>query len=157
MAYGKTYQGKFQPKNWRKYKGNPTNIFFRSSWEFAFMRFLDSNPGVVEWNSEEIVIPYKAHDGPHRYFVDFWFKNSIGEQYLIEIKPSSKVSPPKEPKRRTKRYLERLKEHHINTKKWEAAEKYCKERGMIFKIITEKELNIVPPKRKKKYRKRYAG
>ena len=53
-----SYSGKFKPKNYKKYKGNPTKIFYRSLWERRFMVYADSNPNIIEWGSEEIVIPY---------------------------------------------------------------------------------------------------
>ena len=54
------YKGKFKPKNRDKYKGNPTNIIYRSLWERRFMVYCDSNNSVVKWSSEEIVIPYRS-------------------------------------------------------------------------------------------------
>ena len=52
------YKGKFHPKNPGKYRGNTSNIIYRSMWELRFMRYLDSHPHVIEWASEEIIIPY---------------------------------------------------------------------------------------------------
>ena len=83
------YQGKFSPKNYKKYKGDPTNIIYRSSWELTFMKYCDSNPNVLEWGSEEIVIPYKSplDNRYHRYFVDFYIKvkekTGVVKKYLI--------------------------------------------------------------------------
>jgi hypothetical protein len=68
--------GIYNPRYPEKYAGNVTNIQFRSSWEAAFMQFVDLNPNVVSWGSEEIAIPYiKPTDGKvHRYIPDFWMK-----------------------------------------------------------------------------------
>ena len=52
------YQGKFTPRFPRKYKGDPTNIIYRSSWEYKFMVWADTSTSVQEWASEEIAIPY---------------------------------------------------------------------------------------------------
>ena len=52
------YSGKFIPKNRNKYKGNPKKIVYRSLWERSFMKYCDSNPSILEWSSEEIIIPY---------------------------------------------------------------------------------------------------
>ena len=68
-----TYKGKFTPKNPHKYRGDVNNIVFRSSWEYKLMKFLDDYDDVLEYGSEEIIIPYISPlDGKmHRYFVDF--------------------------------------------------------------------------------------
>lgn len=94
------YQGKFSPKNYKKYKGDPTNIIYRSSWELTFMKYCDSNPNVLEWGSEEIVIPYKSplDNRYHRYFVDFYIKvqekGGAIKKYLIEVKPKKQTVAP---------------------------------------------------------------
>ena len=54
------YQGYFKPKNPHKYKGDPTNIIYRSSWELKLMKYLDERKDVVKWGSEEIIIPYRS-------------------------------------------------------------------------------------------------
>ena len=75
------------------------------------MVYCDNNPNILEWGSEEIIIPYKSplDKKVHRYFPDFFikYKNSSGKiiREIIEVKPKSHLSPPKEPKRKTKRYL----------------------------------------------------
>ena len=51
-------QGRFEMKNPDKYVGKKTPLA-RSSWEFVFMRMLDENPGVLNWASESIQIPYQ--------------------------------------------------------------------------------------------------
>jgi hypothetical protein len=72
----KYYQGRFKPKNPKKYMGDPTNIIYRSGWEFKLMRYLDVHPDVIEWGSEELIVPYRSPiDGRmHRYFPDFLVK-----------------------------------------------------------------------------------
>ena len=69
----KTYKGKYSPKNPKKYRGDPTNIVYRSLWERKVMVYLDDNDAILEWGSEELVIPYRSPvDGRiHRYFPDF--------------------------------------------------------------------------------------
>ena len=66
------------------------------------MKDLDLNVNVVEWASEEIVIPYRYPiDGKmHRYFPDFYVKTSKGEKFLIEVKPKTQPKPPKKSKSR---------------------------------------------------------
>lgn len=142
------YSGKFQPKHPEKYKGDPSRIIYRSLWEFKLMKYLDSHSDVVSWASEEFCIPYRSPiDGRmHRYFPDFWVKkinkSGIIEQVVIEVKPQKHIDPPKEPKRKTRRYMGEVARHAINMRKFEVAERFCSERGMKFQLITEKELNI---------------
>lgn len=147
-----SYKGRFVPKNPAKYKGNPTNIIYRSLWELKLMSYLDGHPGVIKWSSEEVVIPYRSPiDGRmHRYFPDFWVKkknrDGLVETVLIEVKPYKQTQPPNiktklTPKGRlSRRYLGEVKTYGINQAKWKAAEEYCKDRNMKFQILTEKEL-----------------
>ena len=144
----KTYKGRFKPNNPKKYKGDPTNIVYRSSWELKLMFKLDSDPKVISWGSEEIIIPYVSPvDGKvHRYFVDFIVTqiNSKGnkETILIEVKPKSQTMPPKTPAKKTKRYINEVFTWGVNEAKWKAATEYCKDRNWQFNIMTEIELGI---------------
>ena len=99
----KYLQGVYNIKNPDKYAGNPTNVCFRSSWELKFMNWVDANPSVVKWSSEETIIPYvcPTDNRAHRYFVDFkiQIKGKDGlKTWLVEIKPASQLVPPKTPK-----------------------------------------------------------
>lgn len=142
------YRGKFRPKNPQKYRGNPTNIIYRSLWERNCMRYFDENPNILKWSSEEVIVPYKSPlDGRyHRYFPDFLIrvKNKEGklETIMIEVKPFKETKEPKPQKRLTKNYLYEVKTWSINKSKWEAAIEFCKDRKWKFMIITEKELGI---------------
>ena len=145
-----SYSGRFKPKNYKKYKGDPTNVFYRSLWERRFMVYCDNNPNILEWGSEEIIIPYKSplDKKVHRYFPDFFikYKNSSGKiiREIIEVKPKRHLSPPKEPKRKTKRYLGEVNTYIINQAKFKAAEECCKDRKLGFRILTEE--HLVPKK-----------
>ena len=142
------YKGKYSPSYPRKYKGDPTNIVYRSLWERKFMVYCDLNENILEWGSEEIILPYRSPvDGRvHRYFPDFYIKvkESTGriKKMIIEIKPKRQCSPPSKPKKQTKGYLREAYEYAKNQAKWEAASEWCKDRGYIFKVFTEKELGI---------------
>ena len=70
------YSGLYKPVNPKKYRGNPTRIIYRSMWEKKFMIFCDHTSTIVEWGSEEIIIPYRSPiDGRvHRYYPDFYIK-----------------------------------------------------------------------------------
>ena len=52
------YSGRYIPTNPDKYKGNPMKIIYRSLWERRLMVYCDKKTSVLEWGSEEIVIPY---------------------------------------------------------------------------------------------------
>ena len=142
------YKGKYYPTSPHKYKGDPTNITFRSLWERKFMVYCDSNANVLEWASEEISIDYVSpvDHRKHRYFPDFYMKvrESDGsiKKYVIEVKPLKQCSPPKKPKRQTKRYINEAYTYAINQTKWKEAREYCADRQWEFKVITEKELGI---------------
>lgn len=141
------YQGKFKPKNPNKYKGDPTNIVYRSRWESLFMSKLDLNDSVIEWASEEFFIPYRSPlDGKiHRYFPDFYVKSrnidgSINK-LVIEIKPLIQTQEPK-PNKNRNRYITEVKTYVINKTKWDYAKAFCEQRGWSFIIVTEKDLGL---------------
>lgn len=138
------YQGYYKPINPKKYKGNPSNIIYRSGWELKFMLYVDKHPDIIEWGSEEIIIPYKSPiDGKwHRYFPDFYIKTSKGDKIIIEIKPAYQTKEPVNKQRKTKRYINEVMTWGINSSKWKAAKEYCSDRKWQFKILTEKELDI---------------
>lgn len=143
-----SYKGYFKPKYPQKYKGNPTNIIYRSLYELKLMTYLDRNQNVIEWASEEFFIPYKSpiDGGVHRYFPDFWVKKrniqGIIETVVIEVKPKTQTIPPVPRKEITKRYLYEVQTWGINQAKWDAAHKYCANKGWKFMLATEKELGI---------------
>ena len=103
-----SYKGKYKPSYPKKYKGDPTNIIYRSLWERKFMVYCDNNVNVLEWHSEELAIPYRSpiDNKVHRYFPDFFIKykdvNGRLRSSLIEIKPIRQCSPPPKPKDKQK-------------------------------------------------------
>ena len=141
-----SYKGRFRPKNHKKYKGDPTKVFYRSLWERRFMHYCDNTPSILEWNSEEIVIPYVSpvDNKVHRYFPDFYIKvrNVSGtvRREIIEVKPKRQCEPPKKPQRQTKKYLREVQTYGVNQAKFKAAEEYCKNRKYNFRILTEEHL-----------------
>ena len=92
MKKHKTYKGKYTPKFPKKYKGNYKNIVYRSLWERKCMVYFDTNPNILSWSSEELVIPYfdSVTKTRRRYYPDFLITvmNSDGEKktHLIEVK-----------------------------------------------------------------------
>jgi len=143
----------YRPKNVDKYVGNPPHCVCRSSWENIFCKWADMNPSVVEWASEPIGIPYvdktqKDYRGmpkKRRYYPDFIVKvlNKQGkiDTWIVEVKPEKETRPPRVTKgksQKTKVY--EAKAWGTNQAKWQSAERFCKDRGWYFKILTEKQL-----------------
>ena len=143
-----SYKGKYYPSFPRKYKGDPTNIVYRSLWERKFMVYCDKNQNILEWASEEIAIPYRSpiDNRVHRYFPDFYMKvketNGKIKNYVIEVKPAKQTKPPKKPKRQTKGYIREAYEYAKNQAKWKMAKEFCADRQWVFKVVTEKELGV---------------
>lgn len=133
-------QGKFTLKNPEKYAGGRTPTY-RSSWEWAMMRFCDENPNVEQWASEAIKIPYRDPlTGRYTIYVPDFFivysdRNGKQRVELIEVKPENQAD---------KRKLGRSKAnqaHYIrNMAKWEAARAWCKQKGIFFRVITENDI-----------------
>ena len=137
----KYYQGKYIVRNPNKYLGDHTNVVFRSSWELKFLAWCDNNPNVLQFSSEEIVIPYRSPvDGKiHRYFVDVFVKIKESQTktttYLIEIKPRKQTIEPIPKKKVTKRYIKEVTDWAINREKWKAANEYALDRGWEFRVM----------------------
>ena len=112
------------------------------------MKYCDMSPSIMEWGSEEIVIPYRSPlDGRvHRYFPDFYIKvrQSTGkiQKYIVEVKPKRQTKQPKVQRKMTKKYIYEVTEYAKNQSKWEAAKQYCDDRNYKFMLITEKELKV---------------
>jgi len=138
----KSYRGLYRPTNPKKYVGNTKQIVYRSLLERRFMRYCDLNEDILYWASEELPVRYynPLDKKYHRYFPDFVVKTVNNEKYMIEIKPSRQVTKPKPPKKKTKSYMRESFEYIKNQAKWQAAKSYCDDKGMKFKLITEKDL-----------------
>lgn len=148
MYSSKNYKGRYRVNNPGKYAGDPTGVIYRSLWELKFMKWCDTNSSVLEWGSEEIIIPYLSpiDNRIHRYFVDFYIKirdkHGNVQKYLIEIKPSKFTRPPQKPERITKRYIQEVMTWGVNQSKWKNATDFCENRGWKFEILTESDLGI---------------
>ncbi len=127
-------------KNPDKYVGNkiPT---YRSSWEWSFMNFCDTNENVQKWASEAVQIPYRDPlTGRHTIYVPDFFiqyvdKHNKTHVELIEIKPASQA------------ILERVGKNKYNQAqfvknqaKWASANIWCKQQGIKFRIVSENDL-----------------
>lgn len=133
------YKGKYTIQNKKKYLGDPSKVVYRSLWERQAFKWAESNGRAKAWNSEEIVVPYKCKtDGKlHRYFVDMLVELSNGDIILVEIKPKKQTIPPKNQKRKTKKYINEVTTYIKNTSKWEAAQQYAQHKGWKFQVWTE--------------------
>ena len=136
-------QGIFTPKNLDKFIGS--KAVYRSGLELKFFRFCDDNPNVLEWGSENIIVPYISplDNRAHRYYVDNYIAIKEGSEvvkYLVEIKPSKQTKPPTTKYRKRQHLIYEQKQYVINQAKWKAAKEFCKKKGFTFIILTEKEL-----------------
>ena len=139
----------YYPKNRKKYKGSyPIQI--RSSYEDKFCKWCDDNDQVLYWASEPVGIPYydRVRQKNRRYYPDFLItvidKISRRERiWLVEIKPYKECIPPvitsKSKKSKKTKLYEKIT-YETNKSKWISAQKYCKQKGWVFKLITEREL-----------------
>jgi len=130
-----------------KYVGkHKDNIVYRSSWEFSFIKYLDTNPNIKKWWSEETIIIYKGIDGrAHRYYMDFTFwvdkKNGMEQEVWVEIKPYFQTIPPVLKEGQSKKLKQKaILTYETNKLKWSATQREAQRKHIIFKILTEKEL-----------------
>jgi hypothetical protein len=133
-------RGKFTMKNPGKYVGTKTPTY-RSSWEWSFMNFCDNNPHIMKWASEAIQIPYKDPlTGRQTVYVPDFFIQYLDKKgrmlvELIEIKPASQT------------ILERVGKNKYNQQqfvknqaKWAAANIWCRQQGIKFRILNENDI-----------------
>lgn len=132
-------QGQYQPLNPKKYAGSGP-ILYRSSWEKDMCIICDTNPAIIEWAVEPFSIPYKDPvDGKNKnYWPDFLIRyvDATGaiKMQLIEIKPYKQTQLSMAKTKKDKIIV------YVNYAKWEYALQYCKQNGMEFKVLTEKDL-----------------
>jgi hypothetical protein len=137
---GKFAQGRFEMKNPDKYVGKKTPLA-RSSWEFVFMRMLDEHAGVQSWASESIQIPYRDPlTGKYTIYVPDFFivyvdKNGKKNAEVVEVKPESQTVLEKVGKSQYNQA-----QYIKNMAKWEAANAWCKQQGLRFRVINEGEI-----------------
>ena len=141
-------QGFYEPQFPAKYKGK-LPIVYRSSLEKRVFFLLDMNDSVIEWGSETIVVPYVSpvDSRVHRYFTDLNFKyrgtNGYVVKYLVEIKPYKQtLKPVQTPRKRQRTFLAESYQYAVNMAKWDAATQWANKHGYVFKLITEKDMNL---------------
>lgn len=147
------YQGYYKMVNPQKYRGNPTEVIYRSSWEKKFMLYCDLNPGILQWESEPFKIPYVDFFGKKRnYIPDFLIITRNAEnpdfykKILIEIKPDKEIREPEIPQGYiSPKQLKNIEYGYSvwmkNKHKWAYSTEWCKKNDLEFRIITEKHLN----------------
>lgn len=148
-ANNKWKKGFYTLVNPDKYLGDIDNVVFRSSWEEEAFKVLDNNPKILAWASEEIQIPYPKPlpDGnysrgvytPDLFVVKEETDGSITRQ-LIEIKPYKQTIPSKARTPHVK--LQEQYQYSVNQHKWAAAKAWCDQYGIIFSIVTEKDMFV---------------
>ena len=132
--------GLYQISNADKYVGKKVP-HFRSSWEHSFMRFCDENPAVLQWASEAIHIPYKNPFTNKNtiYIPDFMimYMNKNNEKFgeLIEIKPSKQTTL-----EAAGRSMRDQAAAVLNAYKWQAAQAWCSQNGLRFRVLTENDI-----------------
>jgi len=109
--------------------------------------WLDTNPNVIRWSSESFAIGYynPVKCRMARYYPDYTadIRNKDGKviRYLIEVKPKEQTTPPvPKPRQTIKTKMWAQAQWLTNEAKWKAAEKFSRDNGYIFKLITEVEL-----------------
>jgi len=133
-------QGRFALKNPDKYMGTKDPLY-RSSWEFAFMKFCDESPSIAKWASEAVRIPYRNPlTGRYTIYVPDFFINYVdkgGQPHaeIVEIKPQNQSLREKVGKN-----LNNQASYILNQAKWEAATAWCRQKGLKFRVINETDI-----------------
>jgi TnsA endonuclease N terminal len=133
-------RGKFTMTHPEKYVGTkmPT---YRSSWEWSFMKFCDTNVNIQKWASEAVQIPYRDPLTGRQtvyvpdFFIQYADKRNRVMTELVEIKPASQT------------ILERVGKNKYNQTqfvknqaKWAAASLWCRQQGITFRILNENDI-----------------
>ena len=132
-------QGPYTVINREKYAGNGTPRY-RSGWELTFMKFLDSNDHILQWASEPLAIPYRhpLTGKMTNYIPDFLItyrtKNNTMKAELIEIKPKKQSVIESKMSSKDRAIVA------INYCKWAAAQKWCNQHGLTFRVINETQM-----------------
>ena len=132
-------QGTYLVRNRKKYvgRGEPR---YRSGWEHAFMRFCDNNDNIIQWASESINIPYRNPlTGKNTiyvpdFFIQYRTKSNKVCTEIIEIKPKKQSVLESKASARDRAAIA------VNYAKWDAATKWCRRQGLIFRVITEDDI-----------------
>lgn len=108
----------------------------------------DENENITRWGSECVEIPYRSplDNRWHKYYPDFLIQyiDNDGKEHveLIEIKPSGQSTF--ESARSTKEKQQVV----LNSAKWEAAQEWCKRKGIFFRVVNEEHIFMAKKKKK---------
>ena len=133
-------QGKYTIVNPDKYVGKKSPTY-RSSWELHFMKFCDTHPSIQKWASEAISIPYRCPLTGRStiYIPDFFiqYTDKVGKVHteLIEVKPQNQTIYEKVGKNRNNQI-----QYAKNVAKWRAAQAWCKQQGITFRVVNEQDI-----------------
>lgn len=96
---------------------------YDSLWERDYMRMLDGDPAVMRWERcRKLRIPYmNSEGGRSAYNPDFIVERADGAKELHEVKGGH------------------LLEHPDTKLKLAAGERFCRKRGMTFKVVTRRD------------------
>lgn len=144
---GEYRSGKYEPKNPEKYIGDIHNIIYRSSWEYRFCTYCDTNDSILKWSSEPLSIDYynPLDKKNHKYNVDFYMKvlkeSGESQDWIIEIKPENQTKKPIYEGTMTvsklKSYNRNMQIWITNQAKFKAAKEWAEKRGYRFGVIDE--------------------
>ena len=132
-------QGVYQVINSKKYVGQGMPRY-RSGWEHSFMRFCDTNDNIMQWASESIRIPYlhpltgKMTTYVPDFLITYKTRDNTLRAELIEIKPKGQSAITEGQKPRDRAVVA------VNYAKWASAQKWCKQHGLTFRVITEDDM-----------------
>jgi len=133
-------RGKFVPTRPAKYVGNKSPTY-RSSWEWAFMRFCDNNDNILKWASEAVQIPYRDPLTNRNtvyipdFFIQYIDKDGRMLTELIEVKPANQTLLEKVGRNKNNQM-----QYVKNQAKWQAAQAWCKSQGIKFRVLNETDL-----------------
>lgn len=132
-------QGTYEVRNKNKYVGvgKPR---YRSGWELTFMMFLDNNDSISQWASESISIPYRNPITGKQslyvpdFFVTYRSRDNTTRAELVEIKPKKQSFLENKMSSRDRAIVA------VNYAKWDAATKWARRNGLVFRVINEDQI-----------------
>lgn len=96
-------------------------VRWESQIERDFLYLLEFDPDVLFFIEQPEEISYVYVSKIHRYYPDFYVERASAKE-LVEIKPASKVNDPD------------------NKVKFLAGEEYCREKGYLFRVVTDEQI-----------------
>lgn len=108
-------------RGWKRSVRGGAGEWYDSGWELQYMDELDRDPMVIRWTRHHgLRIPYqKWWGGNGRYEPDFLVELAGGNKELREVKG------------------EHLLADRNTTRKLRAGDRFCRERGMTFRVVTK--------------------